>query len=178
MMNAAGMANMRAANARRSAEAKVLLPVPGGERVMMAQHYHPDFDLWRGMVARCHNPKRKDYGRYGGKGISVCARWRDSFALFLEDMGCRPALGLSIDRIDGSKGYEPGNCRWATAKEQAQNTNRALSTQSHCGYGHPLEGDNLLITCGVRVCRECNRIRARRSNARRKAARKMQDGSP
>jgi hypothetical protein len=73
------------------------------------------------MVARCTNPKRPDYAYYGGRGITVCERWRISFGAFLEDMGTKPH-GLSLDRIDNTRGYELGNCRWATKHEQMQNT--------------------------------------------------------
>ncbi len=76
---------------------------------------------WTNMIARCTNPNRPDYAFYGARGIAVCQRWRDSFAAFLADMGEKPA-GLSLDRIDNGKGYEPGNCRWATKYEQMQNT--------------------------------------------------------
>jgi len=76
---------------------------------------------WTNMIARCTNPKRPDFRYYGGRGITVCARWRSSFANFLADMGARPA-GKSLDRIDNSRPYEPTNCRWATKHEQMQNT--------------------------------------------------------
>lgn len=71
------------------------------------------------MKNRCLNPNATDYPRYGGRGIRVCDRWL-SFENFLADMGERPN-GTTIDRIDGSKGYEPTNCRWATASEQQRN---------------------------------------------------------
>jgi len=71
------------------------------------------------MRARCNNPKNEKYPSYGAKGIKVCDRW-SVFANFLADMGNRPR-GHTIDRIDGSKGYEPGNCRWATPKQQQRN---------------------------------------------------------
>lgn len=74
------------------------------------------------MVMRCTNPKRPDYQYYGGRGIKVCARWRDSFGAFLTDMGERPSAGHSIDRIDNAKDYSPANCRWATKDQQMQNT--------------------------------------------------------
>jgi hypothetical protein len=82
----------------------------------------PTYISWQAMKSRCGNPKNREYVRYGGRGITVCGRWRDSFELFLEDMGPRPTSSHSIDRINCNGSYEPGNCRWATSKEQARNT--------------------------------------------------------
>ncbi len=73
------------------------------------------------MVQRCHNPKNHAYSRYGGRGIEVCQRWRDSFVDFMADVGPRPSLAHEIDRIDNEKGYAPGNVRWATSKQQGRN---------------------------------------------------------
>lgn len=81
---------------------------------------HPLYGVWSDMKRRCYNSKRSDYARYGGKGIKVCERWRRSFAAFLADMGERPP-GHSLERIDSTGDYEPGNVRWATATEQARN---------------------------------------------------------
>lgn len=85
---------------------------------------YPAYSTWMSMIGRCHRPTHSAYHKYGGRGVAVCNRWRESFESFLADMGSRPE-GTSIDRIDGARGYEPSNCRWATAIEQ--NANRRTS---------------------------------------------------
>lgn len=84
----------------------------------------PEYHTWADIKARCSRPKRREFGAYGGRGITVCLRWIDSFENFYADMGPRPSRKHSIDRIDANGNYEPNNCRWATAKEQRINQRR------------------------------------------------------
>lgn len=80
-------------------------------------------NIWRWMMRRCYNEKIPNYASYGGRGIVVCERWHD-LVKFFEDMGHPPSRSHSLDRIDNNGNYEPGNCRWATQKEQTRNTRR------------------------------------------------------
>ena len=84
---------------------------------------HPLYGTWMGMMGRCTLPAHSAYRYYGGRGITVCERWRDA-SVFLADIerliGARPD-GMTLDRIDNEGHYEPGNVRWATAKQQAAN---------------------------------------------------------
>lgn len=84
-----------------------------------------EYGNWRGMLDRCYNKNKTGYQDYGGRGIAVCDRWRHSFQNFFADMGERPSKRHSIDRFPDKNGnYEPSNCRWATPKEQQNNTRR------------------------------------------------------
>lgn len=81
-----------------------------------------EYRAWSDMKQRCLNPKHRHYVSYGGRGISVCQRWLDSFDNFLEDVGCKPSSRVSLERVDNSRGYEPKNTAWASQKKQARNT--------------------------------------------------------
>lgn len=82
----------------------------------------PEYAIWNSMVQRCYCKKVMGYCNYGGRGITVCSRWRRSIDAFLEDMGPRPSPKHQIDRFPDNNGnYEPGNCRWVTGKQNCNN---------------------------------------------------------
>lgn len=107
----------------------------------------PTHNSWRAMLERCNRPAHQFYLYYGGRGIAVCKRWM-TFENFLADMGLKPK-GKSLDRIDPNGNYEPGNCRWATSKEQARNVSN-IRTITHNGKTQTIAAwaDDL----GVKVC--------------------------
>jgi len=98
---------------------------------------HAEYRAWHALVRRCTDPRTSNFRDYGGRGITVCDRWRYDFMAFLSDMGPRPSPTHSLDRWDNDAGYTPENCRWATATQQMLNTRRvqrAVGGSYHRGW--------------------------------------------
>lgn len=118
-----------------------------------------EYRAWVNMRARCKNPTDQSWSRYGGRGIAVCDRWRDSFEAFYADVGPRPTASHSIDRIDNDGNYEPGNVRWATALMQNQNRHNSLHVE--------MSGETVALREALRrLCIEDRYTQVRRRMAR------------
>jgi hypothetical protein len=95
-----------------------------GRKIRHGRYRTPEYVSWASAKQRCHNPKYAAFHLYGGRGIRMSDEWRADFAAFLAHIGPRPTKAHSLDRIDTDGNYEPGNVRWATAEEQANNRRR------------------------------------------------------
>lgn len=120
-----------------------------------------EYSIWIGIKNRCH--PEHGHPRYGLRGISVCAEWRESFEAFYADMGPRPSKRHSIDRIDNDGNYEPGNCRWATKQQQGRNTSVSRPILRGDGLVFPTLADAAESVNGDRssICRVCRGKMAR-----------------
>lgn len=85
----------------------------------------PEYRIWKGIKTRCYNENHKDYQWYGALGVEMDASWREDFVAFYEDMGPKPYKGATLDRIDVDGPYGPGNCKWASRREQMLNQKRS-----------------------------------------------------
>lgn len=94
--------------------------------------YTTEYNTWHSMINRCCNPNNKDFINYGGRGITVCERWKSDFNNFVEDMGKKPSKYYSIDRADVNGNYEPSNCKWATRSQQERN--KRLNNKNNTGH--------------------------------------------
>lgn len=133
-----------------------------GERRHLRSSMNYLYSMWRGMVRRCTNPAAAHWVDYGGRGITICDRWLESFESFVDDMGQRPTKKHSLDRIDNDLGYSLENCRWATPQQQARNRRRPqarsgiIRIEGHslremaAIYGIPLNTLQWRYSCGVR----------------------------
>lgn len=122
-----------------------------------------EYIAWQNMKSRCYDSSRPGYELWGGRGITVCDRWKNSYETFLQDMGRRPNDNYSLDRINNDGNYTPENCRWASKSEQESNKTKLVT----CRKGHPLIGDNIVISTDGRVrCAICKRVYANAYYAR------------
>lgn len=130
---------------------------------------HSLYSTWRSMLDRCYNPENRQYKDYGGRGITVCKRWRNNFWDFVEDVGPKPE-GKIHDRKNNNRGYMPSNCRWVSHSE-SQFNRRGCGSLEKCPNGHPRNEVNLWVAKdGRRHCRACGREVTRRQREKRRAA--------
>lgn len=112
-----------------------------------------EYKIWEGIKQRCLNPNERGYPKYGGRGIKVCDEWAASFQAFFDYVGYRPGPEFTIDRIDNDGNYEPGNVRWATARQQSANQ-RPRRKPEFCKSGqHRFSPENTMPDGRCLTCR-------------------------
>jgi len=132
----------------------------------------PEYKSWAHIIDRCTNSNNGSYDNYGGRGITICSEWRHDFEAFYAHVGPKPVGSYSIDRINNNRGYEPGNVRWATPLQQANNKRRQKA-RTVCIAGHVFTPDNTYVqpSNGHRQCKTCrDRREAERQVKRRRSA--------
>lgn len=115
------------------------------------------YHCWSNIIQRCRNAKHKHYANYGGRGITVCQEWADSFVAFFNHIGPPPSQTMAIDRIDNNRGYEPGNVRWVTKKENQRNRRVNVSVEF---AGRKMSVAELAETIGMKDSVVRNRVKA------------------
>lgn len=143
---------------RQIVEGRVLCPLCDKDCELPKKVSRPEYKAWHNMIARCTHKHHALWSYYGARGIEVCGEWRVSYHAFITDMGPRPSNKHSLDRIDNDGNYEPGNCRWATAKQQARNQRKTY------GAKYTFRGETLKISewskrLGVPSCTLTYRIK-------------------
>ena len=127
------------------------------DRIMAKQFVTklPEYAVWQIMRRRCYDKNLRCYHRYGGRGIKVCERWRESFDSFFSDMGPRPSDKHQIDRINNEGNYEPDNCRWVTnfhnSRNRRSNVNITIDGVTRCLMDWVAESGNKYLTVYMRI---------------------------
>lgn len=118
-----------------------------------------EYRSYQKMKERCLNSNHKHYSNYGGRGVIICQRWLDGFDNFLSDMGSKPTPSHTLDRINTYGNYEPENCRWATRKEQNQNSRIVLPVLRSDGVLYPSASEAARAVSGcINMITKCCRV--------------------
>jgi hypothetical protein len=143
----------------------------------------PEYQIWASMKQRCYNTKKKNYPNYGGRGITVCEQWVNSYSKFIQDMGRRPSDEYSIGRINNDGNYEPSNCKWELPDEQNYNKRTTAEVNTGDKFGkltvlHEVEGKiratnlnsvrryfRVICECGIEKDIRMDKLRQRKNQS-------------